>query len=95
VKLVFKSTESGSERKARVMEHARDACMHAHDPAKWLHMTKDNNCKLQCFLARVGQNRVYTPYMTVYLVTSLPETPHKYGSSQSYKYTQTWATLGV
>jgi hypothetical protein len=25
---------------------------------------------------RVGQNRIYTPYMTVYLVISLPKIPY-------------------
>jgi len=28
--------------------------------------------------ARVGQNRLYTPYMTVYLVMSLPKIPYVY-----------------
>jgi len=36
---------------------------------------------------RVGQNRIYTPYMTVYLVLSLPKIPYIYGSSQPYIYT--------
>jgi len=27
---------------------------------------------------RVGQNRIYTPYMTVYLVISLPKIPYKH-----------------
>jgi hypothetical protein len=27
-------------------------------------------------MSRVGQNRIYTPYMTVYLVTSLPKIPY-------------------
>jgi len=27
-------------------------------------------------ICRVGQNRVYTPYMTVYLVISLPKIPY-------------------
>jgi len=31
-------------------------------------------------LLRVGQNRIYTPYMTVYLVSSLPKIPYIYGS---------------
>jgi len=26
----------------------------------------------ECVMHRVGQNRIYTPYMTVYLVISLP-----------------------
>ena len=29
-----------------------------------------------CFMLRVGQNRIYTPYMTVYLVISLPKIPY-------------------
>jgi len=35
--------------------------------------------------SRVGQNRIYTPYMTVYLMISLPKipyTPYIYGSGQ-------------
>ena len=27
-------------------------------------------------MVRVGQNRIYAPYMTVYLVISLPKTPY-------------------
>ena len=27
-------------------------------------------------ISRVGQNRIYAPYMTVYLVISLPKTPY-------------------
>jgi hypothetical protein len=27
-------------------------------------------------ITRVGQNRIYTPYMTVYLVISLPKIPY-------------------
>ena len=37
------------------------------------------HCKLQAYqthMRRVGQNRIYTPYMTVYLVISLPEIPY-------------------
>ena len=37
-------------------------------------------------ISRVGQNRIYTPYMTVYLVISLPSmrilTVYIYGSGQ-------------
>jgi hypothetical protein len=28
-----------------------------------------------CKVCKVGQNRIYTPYMTVYLVVSLPKIP--------------------
>jgi hypothetical protein len=27
-------------------------------------------------MSRVGQNRIYAPYMTVYLVISLPKVPY-------------------
>ena len=40
-------------------------------------------------ICRVGQNRIYTPYMTVYLVISLPKIPYVpyiYGSGQPYVY---------
>jgi hypothetical protein len=29
-----------------------------------------------CVICRVGQNRIYTPYMTVYMVNSLPKLPY-------------------
>ena len=29
-----------------------------------------------CLICRVGQNRIYTPYMTVYLVILLPKIPY-------------------
>jgi len=35
-------------------------------------------------ITKVGQNRKYTPYMTVYLVMSLPKIPYIYGSGQPY-----------
>ena len=31
-------------------------------------------CCVKCHMHRVGQNRLYTPYLTVYLVISLPKT---------------------
>jgi hypothetical protein len=33
-------------------------------------------CVFVCVMCRVGQNRIYTPYMTVYLVISLPNLPY-------------------
>jgi hypothetical protein len=30
----------------------------------------------KCEMCRIGQNRIYTPYMTVYLVISLPKLPY-------------------
>jgi hypothetical protein len=48
-------------------------------------------------MCRVGQSRMYTPYMTVYLVISLPEIPYiapnKYGSGQPYVCV-TWLRVG-
>ena len=41
-------------------------------------------------MVRVGQNRIYAPYMTVYLVIFLPKTLHitvYIGSGQPYLYT--------
>jgi len=35
--------------------------------------SKENSGEVTC---RVGQNRIYTPYMTVCLVISLPKTPY-------------------
>jgi len=35
------------------------------------------NCRCgECVTPRVGQNRIYTPYMAVYLVISLPKIPY-------------------
>jgi len=45
-------------------------------------------------MSRVGQNRIYTPYMTVYLMISLTKIPyiHRiYGSGQPY----TWASCCI
>jgi len=36
------------------------------------------------FISRFGQNRIYTTYMAVYLVISLPKFPYIYGSGQPY-----------
>jgi hypothetical protein len=33
-------------------------------------------CRWSCVICRVGHNRIYTPYMTVYLVISLPKLPY-------------------
>jgi len=33
-------------------------------------------CSRQLQVCRVGQNRIYTPYMTVYLVDSLQKIPY-------------------
>ena len=38
---------------------------------------------------RVGQNRKYTPHMTVYMMkflSKIPYTPYIYGSGQPYTY---------
>jgi len=36
-------------------------------------------CTCVCvYMCRVGQNCIYTPYMTVYFVISLPEVPYMY-----------------
>ena len=34
--------------------------------------------RLQEYIHRVGQDRIYTPYMTVYLMISLPKIPYMY-----------------
>ena len=47
-------------------------------------------CMPTQYMSRVGQNRIYAPYMTAYLVISLPKTPYIvytpyiYGSGQPY-----------
>jgi hypothetical protein len=43
------------------------------------------------YTCRVGQNRIYTPYITVYLMISCQNTvytPYIYGSGQPYIYVQ-------
>jgi len=40
----------------------------SHDPRACLSPT--------CLITRVGQNRIYTPYMTIYMVISLPNIPY-------------------
>jgi hypothetical protein len=35
-----------------------------------------SHCRGTCPVPRVGQNRIYTPYMTVYLVIFLPKIPY-------------------
>jgi hypothetical protein len=39
---------------------------------------KYNICvsRFKLFVCRVGQNRIYTPYMTVHMVNSLPKIPY-------------------
>jgi len=49
-------------------------------------------------MLRVGQNRIYTPYMTVYLVISLPGIPHKHRiymvlANPSHAGSQSWRGL--
>ena len=41
-------------------------------------------CLIQCHMCRVGQNRIYTPYLTVYMVNSLPKIPYTH---RMYIYT--------
>ena len=41
-------------------------------------------------MIRVGQNRIYTPYMTVYMVNSLPKRPYTHRI-----YIWFWPTLGM
>ena len=53
-------------------------------PTQVIYMTANNclsdsllmRCCFSSFMIRVGQNRIYTPYMTVYLVISLPKIPY-------------------
>ena len=39
-----------------------------------------------CSRSRVGQNRIYAPYMTVYLAISLPKLPHMHRINNIYGY---------
>ena len=41
--------------------------------AEWLHFASMHRGLCMC---RVGQNRIYTPYTTVYLVIFLPKIPY-------------------
>jgi hypothetical protein len=72
------------------METHEDTCGHMETRADtWRHMeTHGDTCGLVLMLHRVDQNRIYTPYMTVYthriytpymtvyLVISLPKIPY-------------------
>ena len=54
-----------------------------------IHTQEQNHAQ---YVFRVGQNRIYAPYMTGYLVISLPKIPYIhhtciYGSGQPYVYT--------
>ena len=46
------------------------------DCARKLHMCATNTCATKPDIIRVGQNRIYTPYMTVHFVISLPKVPY-------------------
>ena len=52
------------------------------------HSTQNTYTHARTHMYRVGQNRIYTPYMTVYLMKSLQKitlyTPYIYGSGQPY-----------
>ena len=39
-------------------------------------VTHDESTAMERPICRVGQNRIYTPYMTVYLVISLQKIPY-------------------
>ena len=55
----------------------REACKSAHTHSHTHTHTLTHTHKHVCteHVCRVGQNRIYTPYMTVYLVISLPKIP--------------------
>jgi len=42
-------------------------------PVHHLHVRRLARFKSESFMYRVGQNRIYTPYMTVYVMISLPK----------------------
>jgi hypothetical protein len=53
-------------------------------------------CSRQLQVCRVGQNRIYTPYMTVYLVDSLQKIPYMHRIYiYIYIYIWFWPTLQV
>jgi hypothetical protein len=58
----------GSVRSSVAAQRSRDDAGHTAGAPK---LGRWGMCGLQ--MARVGQNRIYTPYMTVYLVISLPK----------------------
>jgi len=76
------------------------SCYHLLTPAQQVLVTRKmsirrvslNHTFRRVYIYRVGQNSIYTPYMTVYLVISQPKkyihrTPYIYGSGQPYVYT--------
>ena len=50
----------------------QDACS---DSMQWFNAGCMHWLNAGCSMLRVGQNRIYAPYMTVYLVFSLPKLP--------------------
>jgi hypothetical protein len=57
------------------------ACTHKNRKNMWLHRGREDHIphssrRNSTHIHRVGQNRIYTPYMTVYLVIPLPKIPY-------------------
>jgi len=46
-------------------------------------------------ICRVGQNRIYGPYMTIYLVISLPKISYIYGYGQPYTFESKFGFAGL
>ena len=67
-----------SEKKHRTHRGAAIVRCYVHDIGKMSEKTHRTQSKAACVMRRVGQNRIYTPYMTVYMVISLPKTPYKH-----------------
>ena len=77
--------------------NSRSHSVHLHLQDKNFTLVRVRGC-----ISRVGQDRMYTPYMTVYLVNSLPQIPYIHRSGQPYVYPfklclqlQCWSLLGV
>jgi len=56
------------------------------------HQEQDNQGTRQPGMPRVGYNRIFTPYMTVYLVISLPKIPYIH---RIFLYIRFWPTLYI
>jgi hypothetical protein len=67
--------------------HIRCIILHTSDASYCTHQARTH-------MFMVGQNRIFTPYMTVYLVISLPQIP-KIHRISIYTYMYTWITAYI
>jgi hypothetical protein len=61
-------------------------CVPVSEPASAVRTLCGKSSVSQYLAPRVFQHRIYTPYMTVHLMTCLPKIPYIYGYGQPYVY---------